>query len=172
MDNFLVWDIDPQIFSFSPVPRWYGLIFASGIIGGFLLMKHVFKKENKDILLVDKLLIYVFFGMLIGMRLGHCFFYEPDQYLSNPIRIFKIWEGGYASHGGFAGLIFSVVLFSRQHKDLKLMWLLDRLALPSMLGAGMIRIANFFNSEMVGRPTDVPWAIIFKYVDGTPRHPT
>lgn len=171
MGNHLIWNIDPQVFSFSAVPRWYGLIFAGGIVGGYALMKRIFIKEKKDIELVDKLLVYVFVGMLVGMRLGHCLFYEADQYLSDPIRIFKIWEGGYASHGGFAGLIIAVLLFCRKHKSINLLWLLDRMTIPSMFAAGAIRVGNFFNSEMVGRTSDVPWAIIFKLVDDNPRHP-
>lgn len=171
MGNHLIWNIDPQVFSFSEVPRWYGLIFAGGIVGGYALMKRMFIKEHKDIELVDKLLVYVFVGMLVGMRLGHCFFYEADQYLRDPIRIFKIWEGGYASHGGFAGLIVAILLFCRKYKSINIMWLLDRMTIPSMFAAGAIRVGNFFNSEMVGRTSDVPWAIVFKLVDDNPRHP-
>lgn len=171
MGNHFIWNIDPQVFSFSSVPRWYGLLFAGGIIGGYALMKRMFIKEKKEVELVDKLLVYVFIGMLVGMRLGHCLFYEADQYLSDPIRIFKIWEGGYASHGGFAGLIVAIGLFCRKNNSINLMWLLDRMAIPSMFAAGSIRVGNFFNSEMVGRTSEVPWAIIFKLVDDSPRHP-
>jgi prolipoprotein diacylglyceryl transferase len=171
MANHLIWDIDPQIFSFAPVPRWYGLIFALGIVGGFLLMKNIFVREDKDPVLADKLLVYVFISMLLGMRLGHCLFYEPATYLAHPLRILKIWEGGYASHGGFAGLIVGIVLFARRYRDVSLMWLLDRMTMPAMFAAGMIRVANFFNSEMIGHPADVPWAIVFKLVDEQPRHP-
>lgn len=171
MDSHLVWDLDPQIFSFAPVPRWYGLIFALGIVGGFLLMKNIFHREEKDPMLADKLLVYVFVSMLIGMRLGHCLFYEPAKYLADPVSMLKIWQGGYASHGGFAGLIIGIVLFARRQRQVQVMWLLDRMTIPSMFAAGMIRVGNFFNSEMIGHPTEVPWAIIFKLVDHQPRHP-
>lgn len=172
MQQYFVWDLDPQIFSGMSVPRWYGLLFALGIVSGFMVMKNMFHSEKKDTLLVDRLLIYVFLGMLIGMRLGHCLFYEPETYLAQPLRILKFWEGGYASHGGFAGLIAAVFIFCKKHADISLLWLLDRVAVSSMLAAAAIRIGNFFNSEMIGRQTDAPWAIIFKAIDDTPRHPS
>jgi phosphatidylglycerol:prolipoprotein diacylglycerol transferase len=172
MQQHFVWDLDPQIFSSMPVPRWYGLFFAGGIVIGFLIMKNMFHAQKKDTMLVDRLLIYVFLGMLIGMRLGHCLFYQPETYLSDPLRILKFWEGGYASHGGFAGLIIAVFLFCRRHSEIQLLWLLDRIAVSSMIAAAAIRIGNFFNSEMIGRQSDGPWAIVFKAVDDLPRHPS
>ncbi len=172
MQQFFVWDLDPQIFSGMSVPRWYGLFFALGIVGGFMVMKNMFHWEKKDTMLVDRLLIYVFLGMLIGMRLGHCLFYEPETYLADPLRILKFWEGGYASHGGFAGLIIAVIIFCKKYTETPILWLLDRIAVSSMFAAAAIRIGNFFNSEMIGRQTDVSWAIIFKAVDDAPRHPS
>lgn len=172
MQDFFIWDLDPQIFSGMAVPRWYGLFFAGGIVIGFLVMKNMFFAEKKDTILVDRLLIYVFLGMLIGMRLGHCLFYEPETYLADPLRILKFWEGGYASHGGFAGLIIAVFIFCKRYKDVGFLWLTDRIAVASMFAAAAIRVGNFFNSEMIGRQSDVPWAVIFKAIDITPRHPS
>jgi len=172
MLQFFVWDLDPHIFPGMAVPRWYGLMFAMGIVASFLIIKNMFSWEQKDVILVDRLLIYVFFGMLIGMRLGHCLFYEPATYLNDPVRILKFWEGGYASHGGFAGLMIAVFFFCKKHVEIPFLWLLDRIAVASMLAATAIRIGNFFNSEMIGKSTAAPWAVIFKAVDETPRHPS
>lgn len=168
--SHLVWNLNPQVLNFSPLPRWYGIIFAAGIVGGFLLVKNIFHREEKNVQSVDQLLLYVFFSMLIGMRLGHCLFYEPNVYLRDPLRILKIWEGGYASHGGFASLILGLALFAHNTKT-PIWWLLDRMTMPSIFAAAMIRIGNFFNSEMIGRPSDAPWAIVFSLVDNIPRHP-
>jgi prolipoprotein diacylglyceryl transferase len=109
---------------------------------------------------------------VVGARLGHCLLYEPTEYLHDPIRILKIWEGGLASHGGFTGVIIALILFCRKNPDIKFFWLADRMTVPAMLTAGFIRIGNFFNSEIIGHATDVPWAIVFKKVDLVPRHPS
>jgi phosphatidylglycerol:prolipoprotein diacylglycerol transferase len=172
MRDFFVWDLNPQIFSGMALPRWYGLFFAAGIVIGFMVMKNMFHAEKKDTLLVDRLLIYVFIGMLFGMRLGHCLFYEPETYLADPLRTLKFWEGGYASHGGFAGVIIAVFIFCKKYKDVHFLWLIDRIAVSSMFAAAAIRVGNFFNSEMIGRQTDLPWAVIFKAIEDTPRHPS
>jgi len=166
-----IWDIRPEIFSFMPLPRWYSLIFAAGMIGGYMMMRAVFKRENKPVELLDSLLVYIVFGTMIGMRLGHCFFYQPDYYLSHPWHIPMIWEGGYASHGGFLGVIIALWLFVRKYGNMTFLWLADRIAFASMFAGGCIRVGNFFNSEMIGHPATVPWAVVFKRIDMVPRHP-
>lgn len=167
-----VWDIQPEVFSFSPLPRWYSLLFAAGIVGAYFILRSMLKREGKPMELLDSGLTYVVLGMMIGMRLGHVLFYQPDYYFEHPLEIPMIWKGGYASHGGFAGIVIALYLFVRTHPQLTWLWTLDRVAIGSMLSAGCIRLGNFFNSEMIGRPaTGVPWAVIFKSVDDVPRHP-
>jgi prolipoprotein diacylglyceryl transferase len=167
----MVWDIDPQVFSFSPVPRWYGLIFASGFLSSYYMMRYFYRKEGKDLMAVDSLLMYIMIGMVVGMRLGHCLFYQPDVYLAAPWRILFIWEGGYASHGGFIGVLTAIYLYGRKFPDLGGWWVADRCAPAALFCAFAIRVGNFFNSEMVGHPTDGPFGIVFAHIDNISRHP-
>ena len=168
-----VWNIRPEIFSFSPLPRWYSLIFAIGIAGAWGVMRAMFRREGKNLELIDSLLVHCVLGMMIGMRLGHVIFYQPDYYFTAAhwLEIPQIWKGGYASHGGFAGVIIALWLFARKNPDLKMMWLMDHMAVASMWTAGCIRVGNFFNSEMIGHVAKVPWAVVFKQIDDVPRHP-
>jgi prolipoprotein diacylglyceryl transferase len=109
-------------------------------------------------------------GAVIGSRLMHCFAYEPEFYLSHPLEILKVWKGGLASHGGLLGVLVALYVFSRKYKE-SYMWLLSRVAIPGALTAAFVRFGNLFNSEILGLPTDKPWAIIFERVDMIPRHP-
>lgn len=169
---YIRWDVSPELFSLGPLTiRWYGLLFALGFLLGFQLMAKIFEREKKPIEDLNRLFYHVIIGTIVGARLGHCLFYDPEYYLSNPIEILKIWHGGLASHGGAIGIVTGVYLYSRRHPDQSLVWVLDRLAIPAMLGASFIRIGNLFNSEIVGNPTDMPWAFIFIRVDMLPRHP-
>lgn len=169
----MLWDIDREIFSVGVfVLRWYSLLFALGIFLGYMVMYRIFQKEHKSIELMDSLLFHIVVGTVVGARLGHCLLYEPMDYLTDPIRIFKVWEGGLASHGGFTGVIIALILFCRKHRDISFFWLADRMTITAMLAAGCIRIGNLFNSEIYGHPTDVAWAVIFKKIDDIPRHPT
>ncbi len=169
----MIWDVDREIVSFGPIAlRWYSMLFAMGIVLGYLIVQQMFKKEGKSPVLLDSLLFHVVVGTVVGARLGHCLLYEPMEYLQDPIRIFKIWEGGLASHGGFTGVIIALILFCRKNPSIPFFWLADRMTVPCMLTAGFIRIGNFFNSEIIGHATDVPWAVVFKRVDLVPRHPS
>ena len=172
MFSALVWNVDPAVFSFSPLPRWYGVLFAAGVISGFHATKAFNTKDGRGGDFTDRMLVYVIAGMVIGMRLAHCLFYQPEIYLANPIEILKIWHGGFASHGGFAGVMVALWAFTKSNK-VGFLWLADRAAIGCMLTAAFIRLGNFFNSEMIGHPTDVPWAMIFEQVDEQrlPRHP-
>ncbi|MFP4071996.1 MAG: prolipoprotein diacylglyceryl transferase [Desulfovibrionales bacterium] len=168
----IVWDISPEIFSYGPVSlRWYGVLFALVFFLGFFIIHHIYKIEEKPSEDLDRLLLVMVAGTLIGARLGHVFFYEPSYFFENPLEILKIWKGGLASHGGVIGIVLAVFLYSRSRPDQPLLWLLDRLCIPAMLGASLIRIGNLFNSEIIGIPTDVPWAVVFARVDPLPRHP-
>ena len=168
----VVWDLNPQVFTALPLPRWYGLWFAGGFAGGFFLLRSIFVRDGKEPARLDKLLTYVVLGTIIGMRLGHCLLYDPMHYLKAPLEILMVWQGGYASHGGFAGVLAAIWLYTRKDPEHGGWWLADRLCIAAMLAAGSIRIGNFFNSEMIGHPSNGPWAVVFKQIDEIPRHPT
>lgn len=169
--DYFVWNIDPIAISvgFAKI-RWYGLMFASAFVSSYLLMTWMYKREGKPIEEIDDLLTYAAAGTIIGARLGHCLFYSPEYYLANPLKIFAIWEGGLASHGAILGILIGLYFFQRK-RDTSYIWLIDRVSIVSALGACFIRLGNFFNSEIVGEPTTVAWAVIFQRVDFLPRHP-
>jgi len=170
--GYFHWNIDPELFSLGPVKiRWYGLAFASSFIFGFLLMRRIFRLEGRPVKNLEKLLVYVLIGTILGARLGHCFFYNPSYFLSNPIEILKVWKGGLASHGGGLGVLITIFLYSRNNPQEPYLWLLDRIAIVAGLAGFFIRIGNLFNSEIIGAPTTLPWAFIFEKVDNIPRHP-
>lgn len=167
------WKASPEILTIGPFQlRWYSLLFAAGFFIGFYLMRSIYRQEKRPEKDLDTLLWYVLIGTIVGARLGHCLFYEPEYYLSHPLAILKVWEGGLASHGGTIGVILALYLYARRHPDQPFLWLADRLAIPTALTATLIRIGNFFNSEIYGHITTVPWAVVFERVDPHPRHPT
>jgi len=169
--HHFVWDIDPILLSFGPFHiYWYGLLFATAIISGLEFMKRVYKLEGKDESTIEPLFLYAVIGIVVGARLGHCLFYDPDYYLAHPMKIFAVWEGGLASHGGGLGVLIALYLGCKKYK-VDFMWLIDRLVIPTALFGFFVRMGNFMNSEILGKPTDVPWAIVFSRVDMLPRHP-
>jgi phosphatidylglycerol:prolipoprotein diacylglycerol transferase len=168
----MIWNVDPVAFTLGPLAvHWYGLLFGAGFFAGLRIMIRIYVREGRDPAELDSLFGYVVAGVLIGARLGHCLFYDPAYYLTHPQDILKIWEGGLASHGGAVGLMTAVWLFLRRADGPDLSWLFDRLAIPAALGGACIRLGNFMNSEIVGLPSAVPWAVVFTRVDGLPRHP-
>ena len=168
----IYWDVRPELFQFGPFAiRWYGLFFALLFWIGYLIGQWMFRIEHKDLNSINSLLAYLISATIIGARLGHCFFYEPAYYLSHPLQILKVWEGGLASHGGAIGILIAIYFYSRRHRDQPYLWVLDRVVVATALGGVFIRMGNVFNSELVGRPTDVPWAFVFARVDTVPRHP-
>jgi len=138
---------------------------------GYIIMSWIFKKESRPKTDLEQLSVYMIFGTVIGARLGHCLFYNPEYYLSNPIEIFKVWEGGLASHGAAIGILIALYLFSNKKKNYPMLWTLDRVVIVVALAGTFIRLGNLFNSEIIGKPTDVSWAFIFTAVDDLPRHP-
>ena len=179
MISSIIWDIDPNIFEELEFPRWYGVCWALGMMLGYLLIQCIYQQEGKSQSNPDKLLSYLIIGVMIGARLGHVFFYEPRYYLENPIEILPIrlkphfaFTGlaGLASHGGIVGTFVALYLYSRKYKTDSL-WTLDRLVIGGALLGGFIRLGNLVNSEIIGTPTNVPWAFIFSHIDGIPRHP-
>lgn len=166
------WNVDPEIVNIGFFSlRYYSLMFIIGFLVMGEYVKKLFTKYNQDPELVSSLTTHIIVGMLIGSRLVHCFFYEPQYYFSHPLEIPKIWQGGLASHGGYLGVIISIWFFMRKNPSLKFLWLLDLLAGPCIFVGGLIRVGNLFNSEIYGKATNVPWAVIFQRVDPFPRHP-
>ncbi len=167
------WDVNPDIFTIGPFTiRWYGLLFALTFIVGYQIMLWIFKREGKPLNDVNDLVWYMVLGTVIGARLGHCLFYNPSYYLSNPLEILMVWKGGLASHGAGVGLFTAVYLYARKRQDQSFLWVADRLAIPVALAGLFVRTGNLFNSEIIGKPTDGSWGFIFTRVDNIPRHPT
>ena len=170
--DHLIWNIDPEIFQLGPfAPRWYGVLFALGFALGYWIMVPIYRRERRPEENLSSLFLYILLGTMIGARLGHVLFYQPDYYLARPWEILMIWQGGLASHGGFIGVLIAIYLYSSKYRDMSFLELSDRLTIPALLTAGFIRIGNFFNSEIVGVPSTLPWAVIFLRVDDIPRHP-
>ena len=170
--DFMTWSMAPVLISLGGLKiHWYGLMFMGGFLIGYQIMVMIYKKEQQDPEKLDRLLWHLLLGTIIGARLGHVLFYDPGYYFSNPLEILAIWKGGLASHGGAIGVLLALYLYQRKSSETYL-WLLDRIAIPAALAACFIRIGNLFNSEIIGQPTTVPWAIIFERIDSLPRHPT
>lgn len=167
-----MWDGSPELLSIGPITiRWYGLLFATAFYAGYMYMRYVFKREDKPVESLDTLLMYMMISTIVGARLGHCLFYDPGYYLSNPLEIIKVWRGGLASHGGAIGILFGMYLYARKHDTQPYLWLLDRVVVPIALAGTLIRLGNFFNSEILGVPTEKSWGVVFTRVDALPRHP-
>ncbi|OWP63661.1 prolipoprotein diacylglyceryl transferase [Hymenobacter amundsenii] len=161
MLSAILWNPDPIIAHIGPLTlRWYGLLFMSGFVVGTFILSHIYRSEKVSPRWVDVITIYVLLGTVIGARLGHVFFYDWAQYKDQPWEILKIWHGGLASHGATIGIIFAVWLFSRKNK-FDVLWTLDRIVLVVAVGGALIRMGNLMNSEIVGHPTDAPWAFTF-----------
>ena len=170
MEHF-IWNVDPVLLSLGPFTiHWYGALFASSIFAGLYFMKWIYRQENQDVETLDNFLVYAVVGIIIGARLGHCFFYDPDYYFSNPLKILAIWEGGLASHGGGLGAIIGTYFYTKKN-NLNFIWLLDRLAIATALFGIFVRSANFINAEIIGKATNVPWAVVFERIDNIARHP-
>ncbi len=167
------WDVNPEIFSIGNFSiRWYGLLFASGFFFGYLIFLKFFKKEGLTVEMLDKLTVYMAIGTVLGARLGHCLFYEPDYYLSNPVEILKVWKGGLASHGAALGILLALWLFVRKYKK-PFIWIIDRIVVVAALAGVFIRIGNLMNSEIYGIETSLPWGFVYiRNYEVVPKHPT
>jgi phosphatidylglycerol:prolipoprotein diacylglycerol transferase len=167
----LVWNIDPVLLHVGPLQiRWYGLLFAFGILAAYRAGVWSFEQAGGSREEASRLLGYVVVGTVVGARLGHCLLYEPGYYLEHPLQILAVWRGGLASHGGALGIAVGVWLFARR-TGRNVLWLLDRVAVAAPVAGACIRVGYFFNSEIVGRPSTAPWAVVFARVDVHPRHP-
>lgn len=170
--DVLVWSVDPEIFRIGGFAlRWYGVLFATAFLAGYEIMRRIYRAEGKPEDELDTLLIYMMLGTVLGARLGHVLIYDPAYYFAHPLQILAVWEGGLASHGGAVGIFVALWLYTRRRPDQPYLWLLDRLSIPTALGGFCIRTGNLFNSEILGNPSDVPWAVVFARVDVIPRHP-
>jgi len=173
---YLVWNVDPELIALGFFKaRWYGLLFGGSFLIGYYIMAAIYKKENIDIKEIDTMFIYTAIGGVVGARLGHILFYDLNLYLNNPIEMLYVWHGGLASHGGAIGVLLMMYFYSRKRKYKPYLWIIDRLVIPIALGGMFIRFGNFFNSEIIGKPTDLPWGIIFlknTFYSQVPRHPS
>ena len=166
------WNVSPDIFSIGPITiRWYGLLFALSFIIGYQLGVVIFKKEQKSEDELNDLVWYMILGTVIGARLGHCLFYNPHYYLTNPLEILQVWKGGLASHGAALGILISIFLYVHNRKGMTFLWVMDRVVITVALSGFFIRMGNLFNSEIIGKPTNASWGFIFDAVDNVPRHP-
>ena len=174
------WSVNPEVFSLGPLSiRWYGLLFISGFVLGWYIFKWFFQRESIPVTLLDPLLYTLLIGTIVGARLGHCLFYQPDYYLGSWqgfTEIFMPWKGGLASHGGTIALIFAMMWFAKRYgrkHDFDFIWILDHLAIAVCFAATFIRLGNLFNSEIYGDVTTLPWGFIFELRGETlPKHPT
>jgi len=161
MHDCLVWNVDPELLRIGPLAiRYYSLLFVAGLLLGFKFWMSQSKRLGYDLVVADKWLVWGVVAVVAGSRLGHCLFYEPLYYLKHPLEILFVWKGGLASHGATLGIIFTLWLYCRKY-HLPYIEVLDRMAIPTTMGATFVRLGNFMNSEIVGRVTDGPLAVCF-----------
>lgn len=191
MKLFIHWAVDSELIDGWRTPNLYGLLFVSGIVLGYFVIRKMFRAEQIEDKILDTLVTYMVLATIIGARLGHVLFYGPywDEvvdgqviergYFSHPADIIKIWEGGLASHGAAIAILIALFIFTKKVSGRSYIWILDRIAAPIAIAGTFIRLGNLVNHEMVGYVTDVPWAFEFQYYynsaigtyDPSPRHP-
>ena len=193
--DYITWTVNPVAFSLGSLQvRWYGILWALGIWFCLLIQQRLYKNEHCPEGWVDKLFMYMVLGVIIGARLGHCYFYEwheasllglqpvhflgmtfnyRNPYIEHPLELLKIWEGGLSSHGGAIGLIIAAFLLDRKHFHKGILWIFDRLVIGVCITGACIRLGNLMNSEIYGNPTTMPWGFLFlNNGDQYPCHPT
>lgn len=184
---YIIWNPSFEIFKLGPLSiRWYSMCWLVGLLLAYLIVKKLYKDQKIKDEYFEPLFIYCFLGILIGARLGHCLFYQPDYFLSSWEHILEIvvpmkhlpngsWHftgyEGLASHGGTLGLIVALYLYYKK-THLNLWGVLDNIAIATPITACFIRLGNLMNSEIIGNITNSPWAFIFERVDSQPRHPS
>jgi phosphatidylglycerol:prolipoprotein diacylglycerol transferase len=185
----IYWDPNPEIFTLPMIHYpilWYGVFFAAGFIVGFPIFVGILTRyftltdwsagKKVAVQLTDRLTVYVVIATLIGARLGHILFYENlEFYWQHPGEVFAVWKGGLASHGALIAIVVALWLFAKKHKEVSFLGYLDFISVPTALAGAFIRIGNFFNQEILGTPTNVPWAVVFGHPadlsQPVPRHP-
>jgi len=177
---FVNWHVDPVIFHIGNLAlRWYSLLFVSGFILGWYMFRWFFRREGVSEQLLDSLLYTLLIGTIVGARLGHCLFYQPDYYLGSWEGFFEIfmpWKGGLASHGGAIALLLAMLWYTRRYgkrNNFDFIWLMDHLCIAVAFAGCFIRLGNLFNSEIYGDVTALPWGFVFSLRGETePKHPT
>lgn len=171
--------INPVLISLGPLPiRWYALAYIAGLIFGWAYARYLVGKNafwnglpHPVPASIDDLIVYLAFGIILGGRLGYVLFYNPGFYFAHPAEVVAVWKGGMSFHGGLLGAAVAIILFARQAK-VPVLSVMDVSAAAVPVGLFLGRLANFIKPELWGRPTDVPWAMIFPGSDGVPRHPS
>lgn len=174
------WNVNPEILHFGAIGlRWYSLLFISGFILGWYIFRGFFRREGVPEKLLDPLLYTLLIATIVGARLGHCLFYQPDYYLTSWkgfLEIFQPWKGGLASHGGAIALLLGMWWFSAKYgkpHNFDFLWIMDHLCITVAFAGCFIRLGNLFNSEIYGHVTNLPWGIVFDLRGETePKHPT
>ena len=165
-------NFDPVAFNlFFLEIRWYSLAYIFGVLFGWIYCKKKLIKNENISKLFDDLITYLIIGIIVGGRIGYIIFYNFNYYLENPVEIFMIWNGGMSFHGGLLGVIFTTMIFARNHKISSYIFL-DLIAAAAPIGIFFGRIANFINSELYGKETDLFWGVKFVLIDNLSRHPS
>ncbi len=172
--QYFVHDLDPTLIKFGFIQiRWYGLMYVLGFFIGYLILVSRWKKSkfalNPD--QIGLLITYLMIGMIVGARLIYVFVYDYWNYIQNPLEIFAVWKGGLSYHGAAIGFIVSSVLVAKK-LNVGFFHIMDNVVIAACIGIALGRVGNFINGELVGRVTDVPWAVVFPMVDSMPRHPS
>lgn len=178
---YIDWNVTPELIPGRSTPNKYGLLFVSGIILGYYVIKRMFKEDKIEDSYLDKLLMYIVIATVIGARLGHVFFYDWDYYKDHLSEIPQVWQGGLASHGAAIAILATLYFYAKYVIKKPFLWILDRVVIPITIAGCFIRLGNLMNSEIIGKPSDLPWAFMFhlspEAVDPMtgkviPRHPT
>ena len=169
----VTWNVNPEIFSFGLLHlRYYGVLFAVAFVVNYYIFVRFFQRDKLPMPLLDTLTMWAVVSTIVGLRLGHCLFYDPAYYLANPLEMLKVWEGGLASHGAAIGVPLGLYFFCRKYK-MSYLWLLDRIVIVVALTGFFIRMGNLMNSEIYGMQTSLPWGFIFaRRGEVVPKHPT
>ena len=168
----LIHNLNPVAFEIFFIKiYWYSLAYIFGVICGWIYIKKVLIKNNIYRIYIDDLITYLIIGIIIGGRLGYVLIYNLEYYSTNPLEIFMIWHGGMSFHGGLLGIVISTLIFCKKFNLEKYVFF-DFIAVAAPIGILFGRIANFVNSELVGKPTELIWGVIFPLVDNIPRHPS
>ena len=194
MLSYIIWNPDLIALHIGPLAiRWYALCWLTGFVAVYLIVQKLYKQQNMPDEKFEPLFLYSFVGIILGARLGHCIFYQPDYFLASAKGVFEMfipvkllatgvtdslasgnWKfigyEGLASHGGTLGLMIAIVTYSKRNK-VPVLFTIDCVAIATPVMAALIRIGNLMNSEIIGKVTDVPWAFVFERVDMLPRHP-
>ena len=172
MVSAIIWDVDPILIHIGYGGlSWYGLMWAVGIYATWLMNHLMYEHENCPEEWSFQFFIWIVCGAVIGSRLGHCLFYEPEYYLAHPLKMLAVWEGGLASHGGAIGILLGLWIYVRRYnkstkkkeekQHITFIWIMDRIVIPVCLVGALIRCGNVFNHEIYGTPTSLPWGFVF-----------